>query len=255
MREYSSNWLPVFAPNPDAKIRLFCFPYAGGADHIFRGWQETLPKAIEVCPVRLPGRAQRIKEEAFTNLSQLVQAASQSLVSHLNKPFALFGHSMGALVCFELARQLRRDYGLQPSHLFVSACRSPQITIGDLHNHNFSKDEFMAEIRRVEGVSEEAIDDNELIDLALPYLKADIAVCQTYAYSPEQPLDCPITAFGGLQDRQVSRDCLEGWREHTIRSFSLRILPGDHYFLHASRSLLLRSITADLSQHVTKEER
>jgi medium-chain acyl-[acyl-carrier-protein] hydrolase len=245
----SSDWLPALTPNSCVKLRLFCFPYAGGADYIFSGWRKMLPETIEVCPVRLPGRAQRMQEEPFTNLPALVRAASSSLSSHLDKPFALFGHSMGALVCFELARQLRRDYGVRPAHLFVSACRSPQTATDDSPGHDLSMDDLMAMLRSPDGLPDGAAEDDELIDMLLPCLRADIAICRTYVYSPEPPLDCPITAFGGLQDNKISRDSLEGWREHTARSFHLRVLPGDHYFLHTSQLLLLRSITLDLSRH------
>lgn len=248
MSMHSSDWIATVAPNPEAKLRLFCFPYAGGGDHIYRGWREWVPSMIEVCPVQLPGRGRRINETPFTEISLLVRAASAALAPYLDKPFALFGHSMGALICFELTRQLRRDAGPQPSHLFLSACSNPNGAASG--PHPLSNETLITALGQVGGIAKQIIDD-ELLDLMLPSLEADLAACQTYLYLPEPPLDCPMTVFGGLQDKAISRNDLEGWREHTAGPFSVKILPGDHYFVHTAQSLLLRSITSELCPYIS----
>src|SRR5688572_27601574 len=114
----STRWITYYKPNPQARLRLFCFPYAGGGTAVFRAWGDRMPKTVEVCPVQLPGRETRVMEAPFNRLSTLVQAAAQALLPYLEKPFAFFGHSMGALVSFELARQLRRQHNLKPVHLY-----------------------------------------------------------------------------------------------------------------------------------------
>lgn len=207
---------------------------------------------IEICPVQLPGRGSRITELPFTEMSQLVQAAGQSLAAYLDKPFAFFGHSMGALVGFELARHLRRNYNLQPVHLFVSGRCSPQ-TLREPFDPNLSESEIPEMLRRYNGIPEEALENPELLELMLPVLRADLALCKSYVYAPEPPFSFPITAFGGINDRGATHGCIEGWREHTTGPFVVRMFPGDHFFLIELRSPLLEVIAKVLDQDVREK--
>lgn len=184
----------------------------------------------------------------FTRLSPLVQAIAHALLPHLDKRFAFFGHSMGGLISFELARLLRRDYGLSPVHLFVSGCSAPQIPDSDPPIHALPEPAFLEELFRLNGTPEAVLENAELMQLLLPTLRADFAVLETYVYAPEPPLNCPITAFGGLQDREVSCDCLEAWREQTNATFSLQVFSGDHFFLHSAQPLLLQVLFQELHQ-------
>ena len=240
------SWIIRRKPNPQARLRLFCFPYAGGGVSIFRGWPDGLPADVEVCPVQLPGRGTRLMEPPFTRLAPLIQALAQALSPLLDKPFAFFGHSLGALISFELARQLRRQYGVQPARLFISADRAPQIANRDPLTHSLPEGEFMRELRRLKGTPRELLEDQEVIQIMLPILRADFAVYETYGYSTEPALNCPISAFGGLQDQRVSRGDLEAWRDQTSDSFSLRMFPGDHFFLHSTQPVLLRVLCQEL---------
>jgi len=185
-------------------------------------------------------------ETPFTQLAPLVQALAQGLFPLLNKPFAFFGHSLGALVAFELARQLRRKSGVQPVRLFVSADRAPQILHRDRPIHAMPEKEFLVELRRLNGIPGKVLEEAELMQTMLPVLRADLAVRETYVYSTEPPLNCPISTFGGLQDRRVSRGDLEAWREQTSVSFSLRMFPGDHFFWRTTQPLLLQVLSQDL---------
>ncbi len=189
-------------------------------------------------------------ERPFTQLEPLVPTLASALFPYLDKPFAFFGHSMGGLVSFELARLLRREYGLSPVHLFVSAHRAPQVPDPDAPIHALPNPEFLQELRRYNGTPEAVLENAELMQLLLPTLRADFAVVETYAYTPEQPLDCPITAFGGLDDREVSSNELEAWREQTKASFVLKMFPGDHFFLDSAKPLLLQSLSQKLHQIV-----
>jgi len=240
------SWIAFRKPNPQARLRLFCFPYAGTGASIFRTWSEGLPADVEVCPVQFPGRGTRLKETPFTELLPLVQALAQALVPLLDKPFAFFGHSLGALVSFELARQLRRQAGVQPVRLFVSADRAPQIPQRDRPIHALPDSEFLVELRRLNGIPEKVLEDVELMQVMLPVLRADFAVYETYVYSVEAPLNCPISIFGGLRDHRVSRDDLEAWRDQTSVSFSLQMFPGDHFFLNTTQPLLLQVLSEEL---------
>jgi len=240
-------WLGNWKQNRRAGVRLFCFPYAGGGDSIFRSWQQMVSDTIEVCPVQLPGRGSRVTEPLCTEINQLVRYMGQALAPYLNEPFALFGHSMGALIAFELARYVRSKYGAQPLHLFASGRCSPQIT-----NESFDLKQFDSELpeilRRGNGTPEEVLEDPELMELVLPVLRSDWALCKSYVFTPEPPFSFPITAFGGHDDRGVPRCYIEGWREHTTGPFLLRMLPGDHFFLNTSRLLLLEAISKELDQ-------
>jgi medium-chain acyl-[acyl-carrier-protein] hydrolase len=241
-----SPWVTFPKANPGARLRLFCFPYAGGGASIFRTWSDRLPSEIEVCPVQLPGRQSRMREPPFTQLSLLVERLSTALRPYLNVPFAFFGHSMGALISFELARQLRRQYQLCPLHLLVSSFRAPHIPDRFPPIHTLPEPAFIQALRRLNGIPLEILQNTEMMQLILPTLRADSALCEAYTYSPEYPLDCAISAFGGFQDYRVSYDELADWRGQTRSFFWLRMFPGGHFFLNSSRTLLLEAISQDL---------
>jgi len=187
-------------------------------------------------------------EPLFTKLEPLIQELSSALLPYLNKPFAFFGHSMGALVSFELARLLSSNYQLTPCHLFVSGRRAPQVPDPDPPIHALPETEFIKELRRYNGTSEEVLNNPELMQLLIPILRADFAILETYIYTPAAPLNVPITAFGGLQDERASREDLEAWQKQTNEVFSLQMFPGDHFFIYSSESLVLKSIAQKLHQ-------
>ena len=240
------SWTAGHEPNPQARLRLFCFPYAGGSALMFRIWSNALPADVEACPIQLPGRSTRLMERPFTDLSSLIQVLAQALSSLLDKPFAIFGHSLGALMGFELARQLRRQYGVSPARLFISAGCAPQIPRRGSPIHTLPAKEFLAEVRRLNGIPKEVLEHDELMEIVIPLLRADFALYEAYVYSAEPPLNCPISAFGGLQDRKVTHRDLEAWRDQTTGAFSLRMLPGDHFFLNTTQPLLLQMLSQEL---------
>ncbi|NLG49318.1 MAG: thioesterase [Chloroflexi bacterium] len=245
-----NRWIACPKPNPQASLRLFCFPYSGASASAFYAWASSLPDAIEVCPVELPGRGARLTEPLCSRLSPLVESIAQGLLPALDKPFALFGHSMGALVSFELARHLRRRYGVEPVHLFVSGHPAPQLPDEEPPIHALPEAEFIARVRGLNGTPDEVWQHAELRDLLIPILRADFAVCETYQFRPDEPLRHPISAMAGLGDPYVSRGQMEGWRELTAGAFSLRMFPGDHFYLHADRYLLLQTVARDLSPYL-----
>ncbi|NEO69417.1 beta-ketoacyl synthase N-terminal-like domain-containing protein [Moorena sp. SIO3H5] len=243
-------WVTRPKLNLRAKLRLFCFPYAGAGASIFRSWLEFLPPDIEVCSIQLPGRENRLQEEPFTRLSALIQALTPVLRSYLDIPFAFFGHSLGALISFELARELRKQNLPSPVHLFVSASAAPQVPDLNLPIHRLPDEEFIESLGRLNGTPEETLQNPELMELFLPVLRADFAILETYFYSSADPLDCPITVFGGKSDPKVSDSQLEAWRKQTEREFTMQMFPGDHFFLKSHDQLLLEAIATQLSQLV-----
>lgn len=165
-------------------------------------------------------------------------------------PFAFFGHSMGALLSFEVARELRRQHGIVPVHLFASGRRAPQAPDRDPPIHQLPDPAFLDELRLLDGTPEEVLEHPELMELMLPVLRADMAVSETYVYKPEDRLACSISAFGGLQDSEVDYDGLVAWREQTRRSFTLQMFPGNHFFLKSSQSLVLEAVSQGLTQRL-----
>jgi len=246
----TSPWVSCYKPNAAAKLRLFCFPYAGSGALIYRTWANTLPMSIEVFPVELPGHGRRIGEAAFSDLMSLVKAIAPALTPFFDKPFAFFGHSMGAMISFELAHELRENHGMGPVHIFISGRCAPHISDADRIIYDLPEDRFVEELYRLNGTPREVFEHSELMQLMVPLLRADFEVCQTYQYSPKPPLSCSISAFGGLGDNEVPLEHLEAWREYTTRPFSMKMFVGDHFFLRTAESLLLHRISQELQQLV-----
>jgi medium-chain acyl-[acyl-carrier-protein] hydrolase len=244
------RWLAYREVNPRARTRMFCLPFAGGGASVFRGWGASLPHDVEVCPVQLPGRESRLREPAYTDIQVMVPALADALDPYLDLPFVLFGHSMGAAIVFDLARELRRRGRRQPSHLFVGGRRAPHLPAREEPIHGLPEPEFIAKLRELNGTPEEVLQHEELMKLLIPILRADFGVNENYRYSEEEPLAAGISAFGGLGDEDVTREDVEAWKEHTRGPFRARMLPGDHFFLTSNKDLLLEAITRDLAELV-----
>lgn len=244
------SWIHAAAPRPRARLRLFCFPHAGGGASSYHAWGAQLAPDIELCAVRLPGREGRLAEPPPRSMQQLVALLSDGLAPSLDRGFALFGHSLGATVAFELARSLRRHARPTPVHLFVSGCAAPHLRAareaGTPALHALPDDVLIAGLRQLGGVPSEIMAVPELLSVVLPTLRADLELDETYVHRAERPLDCPITAFGGLEDETVARDQLEAWRDQTRARFALHLLPGNHFFLHTGPGSILAAMTRDL---------
>jgi medium-chain acyl-[acyl-carrier-protein] hydrolase len=223
-------------------LRLFCFPYAGRGASIFRTWHNRLQSGVEVFPVQIPGRESRLSEPPFTRLAPLVEHLATALSPHFDVPFAFFGHSMGALISFELARFLRSQRRSCPMQLFVSGHRAPQLPPGRLRLHDLPEPALLQELRQLNSTSGEILDNGELMQIVLPTLRADLALCESYDYRPEEPFDFPIAAFGGLQDSTVSLKDVAQWRLQTRGPFALHMFPGDHFFLHSAKGPYLSTL-------------
>ncbi len=243
----TSNWVTYPRPEPQARVRLFCFPYAGGGASTYREWPDAFPTEIELCPIQLPGREERLQEALFTDLSSLVDALLPALRLHLDKPFAFFGHSMGAMLAYEVARQLQKRHDSTPVHLFVSSRPAPQIVNTAAPLRFLSAPELMDTLQRLYGAVPDVIRQQaELQDVFLPILRADVTLLETHTYVPSEPLPCPISVFGGEQDISITRDDLTAWREQTQAAFAQQIFPGDHFYLHEARPALIENLVSQL---------
>lgn len=214
---------------------------------MYRTWPEGLPSDVEVCAVRLPGREARFSERPFDRAEALVAGAADALTPLFDAPFAFFGHSMGALIAFELARELRRRGGPQPVRLVVSGARAPHRPNPDPPLRHLSDREFLEEVRlRYDGIPGAVLANQELVDLLMPCLRADFTLVETYSYTDEAPLELPISCFGGKGDTRVSADDLEAWKAQTAGRFALRLFEGDHFFLQSAEGEVHRAVGEEL---------
>lgn len=231
MHSHGGSWIVCNKPRPAAKLRLLCFPHAGGGAGFFRDWSERLPRDVEVLAVQPPGREEQLSEPAYNRFQALVGALVTAIRPILTPPYAFFGHSMGALVAFEVARQLRRLGYLSPIHLIVSGRRAPTCARASSSPLSLSDAEMLARLREYEGTPQSLLEHREFMQLLLPTLRADFQVCESYRYDGEDPLDCALTAFGGDADPEVSRQELLAWRQQTRSVFAFRQFSGGHFYL------------------------
>ncbi|MFB7657268.1 MULTISPECIES: thioesterase II family protein [unclassified Streptomyces] len=245
---------PVLAPDapaPDpatAPLRLVCFPHAGGTASAFRDWQEPLGRHVAVVPVQLPGRGLRVRETPYDTMEPLAEAVADALTAHrLAHDYALFGHSMGALLAYEVACALRRRGLPGPRHLFVSGSRAPHL-YGDRADHALPDDALREVIRDLGGLGDEDALGAAYFDRRLPVLRADLRACERYGWRPRPPLDCPTTAFSATADAIAPPQMVEAWRPYTSGSFLRHHLTGNHFFLTGgpSRARLLAHIGSEL---------
>ena len=240
-RSSGSKWIVRPEPRPDAPTILVCVPYAGGSASIFRDWPAGLPE-VDVLAVQPPGREGRFHEPPLRRLRDVVTALTPELDSRLDRPFALFGHSVGALVAFELARALRRRRHAAPSCLLVSACRAPHVPAP-----RRASDVSEEELEVFAGVPGRRRGRAKLLELMLPVLRANLELAETYEHRPERPLECRIVAFRGAGDADVSPEDVAAWRHHTEGSFAVHVLRGGHLFLHSEAGPLLGLVAREVS--------
>jgi medium-chain acyl-[acyl-carrier-protein] hydrolase len=243
-------WLPMYKRDPGSRSRLFCFPYAGGAAQAFRDWQPPLSTAgVELCALQPPGRWDRVREPVFTRMRPLVEAVVGDLREYLVGDFSFFGHSVGALVAFEVARELRRRGRPGPRHLFVAGRRAPHLTGSALPIHGLSDETFVAALMdRYAAIPAAVLADADLMRMLLPFLRADLEVHETYVCDPEPPLDCPIHVFGGEQDDTATPKGLRDWRHHTSAALSVTMFPGRHFFIAEAREAVLSALLLGLGE-------
>jgi medium-chain acyl-[acyl-carrier-protein] hydrolase len=235
-----ARWLTLPPNAATARAVVFCFPFAGGGASFYRAWASLVPPSIALCPVQPPGREDRLMERPFDRMQPLVAAAVEEILPHLPPRYALFGHSMGAMMAYEIAQALRERGAKPPAHLFVSGAPAPHRAHEIVPIYDLPEEEFIAALQRFGGTPDEVLRNRELFELLAPRLRADLAVTGTYVWTHRPPLACPITAFGGEHDPSVAPDAIEAWGEHTVGAFDAMIFPGEHFFVAAAA----RQITA-----------
>jgi medium-chain acyl-[acyl-carrier-protein] hydrolase len=244
-----ARWLVRIGGPAQPRARLICIPYAGAGTVPYRTWASQLPAWLEVWAVLLPGREKRINDPPVADFNTLVRVLTAAMLEEIpgqpELPYALYGHSMGAAVCFELGHAMLTAGCAPPLHLFVSGRRGPQIPDDLPRIHRLPSAEFMERIKQLNGLPEEIVAEPELAEFIAQNVAADFAVIETYQYTSRPPLTCGI--FGGDRDPIPAVSQLWAWRPHTTGPFSVRVLPGDHFFINNQRNALLGAIAADLA--------
>ncbi|MGW5352050.1 thioesterase II family protein [Streptomyces sp. NPDC004031] len=229
----SGSWIRVYRP-PGGGPRLFCFPHAGGAASYFYPWSRAL-RDVEVLAVQYPGRQDRAAEPFVHGIPELADRIHEALAGQLDGPYAFFGHSMGAVLAFEVACRIARDGQPGPVHLFASGQRAPSRVKHEVL-HRATTEELVAEMRTLGGTDPRVLADPHLLELVLPIIRADYTAVETYRYAGAPPLDCAVTALIGDADPNVSVDEAQSWADHTRGRFALRAFPGGHFYLEDCRA-------------------
>jgi surfactin synthase thioesterase subunit len=224
------SWLRCFHPAPGSRTRLVCFPHAGGSASFFFPLSRQLHGPVEVYTVQYPGRQDRLAERPRTAIADLADEIARAVRGLTGGPLAFFGHSMGAVVAFEVALRLEADAGRRLDRLFVSGRRAPSRYRDDrVHHHDDAG--LVAELRQLRATDPAVLADPELLRMVLPAVRSDYRAIETYRHEPGAAVSCPVTVLLGTDDTLTTLDEARAWAGHTTGSFELRRFPGGHFFL------------------------
>ncbi len=232
---------------PAPRHRLYCFCYAGGSATYFLPWQRYLAPGVQLCAVQLPGRGARFQDATYASIGPLVATLAQLIAEQDKMPFSFFGHSLGGLIAFELARYCKSHYLPVPERLIVSGCNGPQRLNPSKGLHRLPDVELIAALRDYNGTPPEILEHRELMELVLPAMRADFSLVETYRYLPLGVLNIPITAFAGRSDSYNSVEQVEAWGMETNAAFRIQWFDGDHFFINGEFSAVMANINMELA--------
>jgi pyochelin biosynthesis protein PchC len=238
----AAQYVRRYEPAPDAALRLVCLPHAGGSASFFFNVAKALAPAVQVLAIQYPGRQERRAEPLITSIDVLADQIVEALRGSADRPLALFGHSMGALLAYEVATRLEA-FGVVPAAVFVSGRRAPSLPSAEMVAHGSDSD-MMAELRSLSGTAGSLLDDDEVVKMIMPVLRADYAAVAGYQYRPRPGLAAPIAAFTGESDPRVTVEEARAWSAHTVSSFVLRTFPGGHFYLSEHPERVVTAIRA-----------
>lgn len=248
----TSPWFVRARPRPNARVRLVCFAYAGVGASVYSRWTDHLRNDVDVWAVQLPGRESRLRDTPSSDLLYLAGEITREIDRLISAPVALFGHSMGSVLAYETACMLAAR-GREPIHLFVSGRRPPHVPDPDAPLRHLTDAEFVRAIdQRYGGIPAQILAEQELLDLLLPALRADITALEQHPVALAAPLTCPVTAYGGTDDPRTPRAHLDAWRAATSGSFRIRTFAGKHFYLTEQREVLAADIAASLAPAIDR---
>lgn len=235
---------------PHAEIKLFCFPYAGGNSSTYKPWADHLPVNIELIIIQPPGRENRLFHPIYHDMNALVSAIVKVILPHLNKPYIFLGHSLGALVAFEVLNKLQKLGYTLPIHFIASGCRAPNKRHEKEGIHHLPDSEFIAELELLNGTPKAILENNELMKLFLPLLRVDFKIAYSYCFTGKVTFDCPISVFGGKDDKEVELSTLKNWSDFFVKNANVHILNGNHFFIDNNMPSVLQKLKLIFNQHL-----
>jgi surfactin synthase thioesterase subunit len=244
---YKNPWFNIKKPAPNASMRLFCFPYAGGSAQIFQDWCESLPSDIEVIGIQYPGRGSRFVDPLIGSTAEMVAALIPNIMPVLDKPFVFFGHSNGALVSFELARALQKQGVRQQMHHFLSAKRAIHLPYIKRIMCNLPDDEFIVELENLGGTPTEILAQKELMELFLPILRSDFSLSETFNYEHGEKLQCAATLMYGEQDEDIPEADVMSWQDLIVPEVDSKQFSGGHFFVNSQKDEVLTYLNERLT--------
>lgn len=245
-RGVDNIWFAVHPARKSPSVRLFAFPHGGGGASAFRAWPSELPAHIELWAFRPPGREYRHREPSFPDMQSAVKTFIEVARAELEQPYVCFGHSLGALMAFEVARALSREGGRPPEKVIVAGHSAPHMTLRRRHVHKLSDREMIAELKDFAGTPAKVLDDPDMMSMMIRPIRADFKIRETYEFLPGEPLSCPLVAFSGDTDPEVLPEQLDGWSQHTRGAFAAFTLPGSHFFVNERTSGFFPKLRAQL---------
>lgn len=242
----SDLWIRRYRSGPSSATQLVFFPHAGGSASFYRPYCMALSDRFNTLAVQYPGRQDRRTEPCVADLHVLAELLFVQLRKLADRPIAFFGHSMGALLAFEVARHFEQRLGTSPVRLFVSGRRAPSRPRDE--RWQLTGDEgLIAEIRELSGTDPTLLGDDEMLTMILDPLRADYRAVEHYRFSPEPSLRCPVTALTGASDPRTSYDEASSWRDHTTGDFGIQVFPGGHFFINENLDAISGLVTEQLS--------
>lgn len=241
MKNYT-KWYKNFKPKPEAKIRLFCFHHSGGGASSYYRWLEHISPNIELIAIQLPGREDRFCEPVMSCLEDIIAELSEGFWAYKEKPFYVFGHSLGALVGFEFVKAIRKVYSISPCYLVISAARAPHLIPCRLPLSQLDDETLIEKLKVYDGIDEHILNHRELLNLFLPSLRSDFYLLEKYQYNSSQPFRCDILTMAGSHDKTVSDEDLHAWSAYTKGKFTYLSFPGSHFFIKNHQKRILQII-------------
>jgi len=248
------KWFIKTHPRENVELRMICFPYAGGSAYTYSSWAKALPRNVELVAVQLPGRSTRFGETPYSDMKNLVDGLIQVFPNLMGTPYILMGHSLGSRIAFELMNRCKQECIRLPRHFIASGSRAPHIPDRERKIHQLPEAQFIEELQKLNGTPVEIIQNEELMALTLPFLRADFTLSETYQYTGDAQFDCPITVLDGDGDSEISLLDIEAWGDHFSHPADIHTISGDHFFIEKSTSAVLekiRSVISDSLVHMS----
>ncbi len=235
----TSNWYMKHKKNPSALLRFFCFHHSGGGASAYYSWAEQLSPYIELVAIQLPGRENRFTEPLINNLNDITTHLAKGFSYYIDKPFFVFGHSLGALISFEFIKSIHQLYSLIPCHMIISATKAPHLPFRMKYLSQLEDHKLKEELNIYDGIDERILNDTELLDLFLPIIKSDFSIYEKYKFLESKPISCDILALSGEQDQTVTQEEILAWSEYTSGKFEHISFPGKHFYIKDHQKKIL----------------